>query len=417
MNINILGAFDRNNYGDLLFPIVLEKHLLKRIDDFKINFKYYGLRESDLTEFGAKITQSIYDLSHINNEVIILAGGETLGTTWFGMDACFPTDEKFKRIGYRILHNKLGKSSWVNKKIMSQYSVENIHPWLPQKSKIKSNNFIVNAVGGSDLSILTSNELDAVRDAIWGSKYFAVRDEQTLNSLKDVFGEEITKKVKLVPDTVVAMDSVFSKQLLQEQLSEEARFHFSNNNSKEYFVFQISEKVGNAYFEKIYNGLYNYLKKNGDIDIILLPIGRAEGHSDHRVLERIKEKLKREIDSKRVFLPKSNTIFDTAYYIANSNGYTGTSLHGAITAIAYEVPHAAFSEEILKLVSFLKTWQTTPIINIEVTDIEKGINSLLGSNVKVENINKMKEIISNHFDELAQTIGDYSTKDKKETIR
>ncbi|MGY0202722.1 polysaccharide pyruvyl transferase family protein, partial [Acinetobacter soli] len=47
------------------------------------------------------------------------------------------------------------------------------------------------------------------------------------------------------------------------------------------------------------------------------------------------------INSNRIFLPESNTIFDTAYYIANSSGYTGTSLHGAITAIAYEVPHAA----------------------------------------------------------------------------
>ncbi|MGY0202961.1 polysaccharide pyruvyl transferase family protein, partial [Acinetobacter soli] len=256
------------------------------------------------------------------------------------MDACFPTDKKIKRMGYRILHNKLGKSLWVNKKIMSKYLVDNIHPWLPSKNKINSNNFIVNAVGGSDLSILTSSELDAVRNAICDSNYFAVRDEQTLSTLKEAFGEEVTRKIKLVPDTVVAMDSVFSKQLLHEKLSEEASFYFLNNSNK-YFVFQISEKVGTSYFEKIHNGLQNYLKENEDVNIVLLPIGRAEAHSDHRVLERIKEKLTEVINSNRIFLPESNTIFDTAYYIANSSGYTGTSLHGAITAIAYEVPHAA----------------------------------------------------------------------------
>ncbi|MGY0205389.1 polysaccharide pyruvyl transferase family protein, partial [Acinetobacter soli] len=107
------------------------------------------------------------------------------------------------------------------------------------------------------------------------------------------------------------------------------------------------------------------------------------------------------INSNRIFLPESNTIFDTAYYIANSSGYTGTSLHGAITAIAYEVPHAAFSDEILKLVSFLNTWKTTPIVNIEITNIEKGISNLLNSNVNVKNINRMKKIISDHFDEIA----------------
>lgn len=288
----------------------------------------------------------------------------------------------------------------------------NIHPWLLRKSKIDSNNYIVNAVGGSDLSILKSSELDAIRDAISGSKYFAVRDEQTLNSLQDAFGEKITGKVKLIPDTVVSMDSVFSKESLQERLSEEAKSYFSKKNGT-YFVFQISEKIGKAHFAEIYNGLCNYLERNNDINIVLLPIGRAEGHSDHRVLERIKEKLSKKINSNRLFLPESNTIFDTAYYIANSDGYTGTSLHGAITAIAYEVPHSAFSKEVLKLVSFLKTWQTTSLINIEVTEIEKGIGGLLNSKVKVENINRMKKIISQHFDQIAHTIIDYNNNDKE----
>ncbi|MGY0202960.1 hypothetical protein ACW7EJ_04910 [Acinetobacter soli] len=66
-------------YGDLLFPIVLEKHLQKRIGSLNTSFKYYGLRESDLSELGAKVTKPIYNLNNINDEVIILAGGETLG--------------------------------------------------------------------------------------------------------------------------------------------------------------------------------------------------------------------------------------------------------------------------------------------------------------------------------------------------
>lgn len=413
MNINIFGAFDRNNYGDLLFPIVLEKHLLKRIGDTMISFKYYGLRESDLSEYGGKITQPIMDIQKLNNETIILAGGETLGTTWFGMDACFPTNEKNKRVFYKILHNKLGQSLWVNKKIMTKYFVDNIHPWIPAKENIESNNFLVNAVGGSDLSILSSTEISAIKNAILKSKYFAVRDKETLESLNAAFGKEVTSKIKLVPDTVVAMDFVFPKNKLQENLSGESKKYF-NVKKRQYFVFQVSKKVGDAHFNKICKGLYSYLDKNKDIDIILLPIGRAEGHSDHLVLERIKRKLSEKIDPSRIFLPENNTIFDTAYYIARSNGYTGTSLHGAITAMAYEVPHAAFSEEILKLVSFLKTWQTTPIIKVEINDIENGINSLLNSKVNLENINGMKKNINDHFNELAKTIVNYSSNVEKE---
>ncbi|MGY0203374.1 hypothetical protein ACW7EJ_07300, partial [Acinetobacter soli] len=61
-------------------------------------------------------------------------------------------------------------------------------------------------------------------------------------------------------------------------------------------------------------------------------------------------------------------------------------------------------------------WKTTPIVNIEITNIEKGISNLLNSNVNVKNINRMKKIISDHFDEIAQSIDDYNTKNQKETV-
>ena len=39
--INIYGAFDRFNYGDLLFPWIIKNSLDERIDN--IQFEYYGV--------------------------------------------------------------------------------------------------------------------------------------------------------------------------------------------------------------------------------------------------------------------------------------------------------------------------------------------------------------------------------------
>lgn len=54
-NINIIGAFDRNNYGDLLFPIIIKEVLLKK--GIAGNFNFFALKESDLSNVGALPTK------------------------------------------------------------------------------------------------------------------------------------------------------------------------------------------------------------------------------------------------------------------------------------------------------------------------------------------------------------------------
>lgn len=54
-NINIIGAFDRNNYGDLLFPIVIREVLSKK--GIEGNFNFFALKESDLSNVGALPTR------------------------------------------------------------------------------------------------------------------------------------------------------------------------------------------------------------------------------------------------------------------------------------------------------------------------------------------------------------------------
>jgi hypothetical protein len=54
-NINIIGAFDRNNYGDLLFPIIIESTLKKK--GIENQFYYYALSKTDLSKVGALPTK------------------------------------------------------------------------------------------------------------------------------------------------------------------------------------------------------------------------------------------------------------------------------------------------------------------------------------------------------------------------
>ena len=56
-DILIIGAFDRYNYGDLLFPIILEKQLQTYGQDFR--FQFLGLVKSDLRPQGGIPTQGL----------------------------------------------------------------------------------------------------------------------------------------------------------------------------------------------------------------------------------------------------------------------------------------------------------------------------------------------------------------------
>lgn len=87
--------------------------------------------------------------------------------------------------------------------------------------------------------------------------------------------------------------------------------------------------------------------------IALLTIGKAPGHSDDGPLDKLHSLL----GDERAYRVDSGNIEDIIRCIATSKLYCGTSLHGAITALAYAVPQIALlPQRVIKLSSFLETW-------------------------------------------------------------
>ena len=80
----IIGSFDRYKYGDLLFPVVIERQLSTYGKDFE--FEYFGLVESDLSSVGGLPTKGLKEFYKQCNDPnkpvhVIIAGGEALGVT------------------------------------------------------------------------------------------------------------------------------------------------------------------------------------------------------------------------------------------------------------------------------------------------------------------------------------------------
>ena len=142
-----------------------------------------------------------------------------------------------------------------------------------------------------------------------------------------------------------------------------------------------------------------------DVKCILLPIGYAQGHEDTVPLSMINHK----INNKKTVYFDYNNIYETLYILKNATLYIGTSLHGAITAISYGIPHFALTNKIKKLVDFLETWGTTDIIYSDVDKISDNYEEIAQNYIdfkrKVETERKkMIKLVDENFKKINQII-------------
>lgn len=370
MRIAIIGAFDRMNYGDLLFPVVLTEHLLKHYGS-SVEISYYGHCHSDLTPFGGFITKPLRHLFSSkelpDGSVIIVAGGEVLAANWI--------DTLYYLLGkkpwWQRLANRLVGPIAETILIRRYLGCRNIFPYLLRKSDFsKPLAIIYNAVGGANLATRNKSFQQSVASILKDADYLTVRDQSSIKILRNT-GIDLPN-LTLAPDCAAVISNLFPLDILESKLSNEAIDLKKTLGGRPFITFQmginfISNSVG------IIAEQLNLLTKKTGFTIVLLPIGRASGHEDQIVLGKILPLL-----GQPAILPRQNTIFDTMWFIANSQLFIGTSLHGAITAMSYGVPHLALTKIDSKIPAFLNTWDLPAQSNCEeLTDIYSSAQNRL----------------------------------------
>jgi len=341
-DILIIGAFDRYNYGDLLFPIILEKQLQTYGLDFR--FQFFGLVKSDLRPEGGIPTQGLQDFyrqcSDPDHPVhVIIAGGEALGVTWNSLYAAL--SPVFQKINYR--HKRINKILDLNGLTRKFLGGKTTLPFLLGKKRfpgIKS--IILNSLGGSGLSDATFLKYRELIPKLQHADYFAVRDEVTLRNVLNAGLE-----AHLFPDSAILMAEFFPLETLKDKVSADVRAYVEAHRGAYAFV-QINKKTTRGH-EKTIAAELDRVHEEGHTELCFCPIGKALDHDDHQALHHLGKLVK----SPFTYFD-ADTIWDIMYLIANSKCYIGTSLHGAITAMSYAVPHVGLKVE--KLSAYLGTW-------------------------------------------------------------
>ena len=395
MRIALVGAFDRYNYGDILMPIVMKQQIKQNSSDYQnLEFNYFSLSKSSMGYTGGFDTEEFSSLYKNYYDIIIYVGGEILTSRYTGMYLNVQTS-KIKIYTYKIFRRLF--TTFIEDRCRKLLGGKSLKPWVVNKGLLKCKALIYNTVGGDMYFGTTKLNKVEVENNIKKIDYISVREEATFKVVK-----AINKNATLCPDSVIAVSDLIDDSYIERNVNK--RIKFVVNNESNYFVFQINRLEGKKYIKEIVKQI-KLINKTTSLRVILLPIGYAQGHEDDRVLKQIYDKLNMD----GAFIPNFNNIYETIYIIKNSKFYVGTSLHGAITAISYNIPHIALTSNIKKLKDFLTTWKTTPIIYTEICELSNSVNRLLenynDAKTQVKDANKkMKELVNNNFNNINQFI-------------
>lgn len=389
-NVFIIGAIDRFNYGDLLFPIILENEILSNHSDpDNVNIQFFGLVDSFMENNGGKNTKSIdkfYNGLETEKDVtVIVAGGEVLTPSWEILLT-------YLNKPFRILYDFLMRfyryfkfrpiSVFLN--IMARKIVKGKtkYPFVIESKRFASDfKIIYNAVGGHNLVDIKNVE---TAERIDKYNYFAVRDKKTFA----FFESKKVENVKLVPDCAVLLSDHYPLDALKTKISSSLIDKLEKYKDG-YVVFQV------AYFKYLKNKeeilrLVASLSEKYGFSILLCPIGTALGHEDHKAAKEIDE-----ISKAQTYVLNSENVWDIMYSIASSKLFIGTSLHGTITSMSYQVPYICVDKQQYKLQAYINSWSPEPFRNtIDFSEVIDQIDVVFNieGNILGDNINYQKKI-------------------------
>lgn len=381
INLHIIGAFDRFNYGDMLFPIIIEYMLKERLNK-KTKFEFYGIRESDLSKYGGKKTMALKNipLDTRRTNYYINAGGNTLAAE-ISMLYLDNIDNKFVWWINILFRKVIGHKNYLQY-VIKKTGISNIFPY-----DILSNKMFYNGVGG-DLNSLTEQRRHYINHILEDSPYIAVRDKNTFDSI-------LSNEKKLIPDTAIILSDIWRKSTL--------KLPKCMDISNSYIVFQVSGGFYHRYKKEIIKKL-SYMRKEIKCRIILLPIGYAISHGDKEALKNIKNIYEDFIFCEDLSLQEITAV------ICNAKLFIGTSLHGNLISFSYKVPSILLANIDTKNEIYYRTWLRNTSVHHFLPDIffsqKNGKFMSFEFNCEDELI-KQKRYVYRHFEYLAKIINKF----------
>ena len=335
----LFGAFDRHNFGDLLFPHLLETLLPGRA------FDTCGLAERDLRAFGGhQVTQL-----PARPSCLIHAGGELLTcTAWQAAVMLLDPQAAAAAIG-RYDADPVAAAEWAARQISSSRSL----PYVVGRDVLAPGGRLVfNAVGGVEWARLLAAQREEAKAALRAADWLSVRDHITQAALRS---EGI--EAPLCPDPAVMVAECFGETISRYQQRDVVKA-MRKAFPQGYLACQFSADFSDdASLDALAQGLAGVVSETG-LGVALFCAGTAPWHDDPALYQ----SLRRRLPSGTARLFESLQLWDICALIAASRGVVSSSLHGRLIALAYGLPRVSLAlpqqgTRPGKVAAFAETWE------------------------------------------------------------
>lgn len=308
VRIGLWGTFDLENYGDMLFPLVMEAELLRRVPGASIRrfspVGYAGLNRFDAGRpsegLGAWSPERVAELAD-QLDLVVVGGGEIIHTRdeVLGPHYGLPGEE-------------------LRSRAPSRFFIEGLGPDLEREVPV-----IWSSVGIP----FDPEEPDRFQAAVEGRPYVTVRDETSRERLA---GLGVTADV--VPDPVLLLPRLWGPDLLERRLRHLRAMGWFPPEG--WTVVAQGNRAGVRHAEDLAAALDRIAVGREDPTVMIVATGPCHGD------EEFADVLQRHLRTPARRVPAAG-LQDIAAAVAASDGFVGSSLHGNITAFAYGRPHVA----------------------------------------------------------------------------
>ncbi|MBS1169707.1 MAG: hypothetical protein H6R01_625 [Burkholderiaceae bacterium] len=352
----LFGAFDRHNFGDLLFPHIAAALLPDK------NLLFAGLAERDLRAYGGHRVAALpglldelggqkADLMHVGGEILTCSAWEAA--------AMLLPPETAQRTIVRLDARPQERPAWTREALRT----DALAPYCVSRTRRKQiNRVIFNAVGGVALDEIPASMRAEVLANLRAADAIGVRERHTLAHLSSA---GIT--AHLMPDPAVMVAELFGDRIRQRCIQAEVaqiRQRFPHG----YLAVQFSANFGDdATLSAIAAKLDQASAENG-LGIVFFRAGAATWHDDLDVYRRCAARM----TTTATAIFESLHLWDICALIAASRGFCGSSLHGRIVATAFALPHVSLlADESLphasKQAAYASAWEPLAMIGMTGT--------------------------------------------------
>ncbi|GAB4293765.1 MAG: hypothetical protein Kow0096_09590 [Thiohalomonadaceae bacterium] len=320
--ILLFGAFDRHNFGDLLFPHIAAALLPGS------PLIYAGLAARDLRPYGGHQTRAIAPLAlELRDQPlhILHVGGELLACDAWEAAVMLQRPEQAQAVIARCGAQPETRRAWAERilGLGDQAPYCAARALFPQAQTVS-----YCAVGGVDLPQRDAALQNEVMAKLHGADSVSVRDQVTQSHLAAAGIDAM-----LLPDPAVMVRELFDAEIQRHARHGEAaqvRAAFPQG----YLAVQLSADFGDDTTLAAIAAQLDAIARATGFAIVLFRAGAAPWHDDLACYRRLAACM----HAPAIWLFGSLHLWAICALIAHSRGYCGSSLHGRIVAMAHGLP-------------------------------------------------------------------------------